>query len=303
MKYAKVPGTDIEVSQICLGTMTFGTPVSVDDSVGLVEYAMDKGINFIDTANMYEGYARRAGSAGGVAEECVGKAIKGKRERTVVATKVGMNVGNTPLDNGLSGAAIEHNLSKSLKRLDTDYVDIYYAHRYDEKTSPIELAAAMNKEIQKGRIRHFAVSNYTGAQMVDLLKVCDENGLKRPVMCQPALSMLNLDSLHDVMYVCAREGIGIVPYRILQSGFLTGKYFGDKPAPKGTRKFEQPSWAPDLPLELADSLEAIRDICTKINVPMTNYAIEFVLRQAGVVSAIVGVKNKEQIDMAAECVI
>ena len=300
MEYRKVPKTELEVSAICLGTMTFGTPVSRQDSVKLVHYALERGINFIDTANIYEGYARKIGSAGGVAEECIGEALKGRRQGAVVATKVGMSVGNGPLDEGLGAAAIEHNLTKSLKRLDTDYVDIYYAHRYDEKTAPEELAGAMNEEIRKGRIRHWAVSNYSGLQMAQLLKACDENGLIRPVMCQPALSLLNVDAVADVMYVCSRERIALVPYRVLQSGLLTGKYKQGQQAPKGSRKQEQPGWVPDVTHREAEELEMIREVCGKIGTSMTRYALDFVLKQAGVVSAILGVKNKEQIDMAVE---
>ena len=300
MQYRRVPKTELEVSAICLGTMTFGTPVGRDDSVKLVHYALERGINFIDTANIYEGYARKVGSAGGVAEECVGAALKGRRQDAVVATKVGMSVGNGPLDEGLSAAAIEHNLTKSLKRLGTDYVDIYYAHRYDEKTPPEELAEAMNEQIRKGRIRHWAVSNYSGLQMVQLLKACDENGLIRPVMCQPALSMLNTDAIADIMHVCAREWIALAPYRVLQSGLLTGKYRQGQQAPQGSRKQEQPGWVPQMTEEQQSVLEGIRGVCEALGVSMTRYAIDFVLRQAGVVCAIVGVKSAAQIDMAIE---
>ena len=300
MEYRKVPKTGLEVSSICLGTMTFGTPVGREDSVRLVHYALERGINFIDTANIYEGYARKLGSAGGVAEECLGEALKGRRQDAIVATKVGMSVGDGPLYEGLGAAAIEHNLTKSLKRLDNDYVDIYYAHRYDEKTAPEELAGAMNEQIKKGRIRHWAVSNYSGLQIAQLLKACDENGLTRPVMCQPALSLLNVDAIADIMYVCAREQVALVPYRVLQSGLLTGKYKQGQQAPQGSRKQEQPGWMPDMTKKEAQALESIREVCSTIGTSMTRYALDFVLRQAGVVSAIVGVKYKEQIDMAVD---
>ncbi len=300
MEYRKVPKTELEVSTICLGTMTFGTPVGREDSVKLVHYALERGINFIDTANIYEGYARKLGSAGGVAEECIGAALKGRRHDVIVATKVGMSVGDGPLDEGLGAAAIEHNLTKSLKRLCSDYVDIYYAHRFDEKTTPEELAGAMNEQIKKGRIRHWAVSNYNGLQMVKLLKACDDNGLIRPVMCQPALSLLNIDAVADIMYVCAREQIALVPYRVLQSGLLTGKYKQGQTPPEGSRKQEQPEWVPDMTQKQAQALERIREVCSTIGTSMTRYALDFVLKQAGVVSAIVGVKNTAQIDMAVD---
>jgi aryl-alcohol dehydrogenase-like predicted oxidoreductase len=263
-----------------------------------VEYAFDKGINFIDTANMYEGYARRPGSSGGVAEECIGRAIRNNRSKMIIATKVGMNVGPAPADNGVSREAIEHNLTKSLQRLRTDYVDIYYAHRYDPLVDPLDLASSMNREIEKGRIRHYAVSNYTGSQLTALLSACDANHLIRPVMCQPPLSLLDTESMGDIIYVCQREEIAVVPYKILCGGLLSGKYLPNLPAPAGSRRSEQPSWLPDLPPAAMEKLEAVRGICTKIDLPMTDYAIGFVLHQQNVVSAIVGVKNEAQIDMA-----
>ena len=302
MEYRKIPKTEIAVSAICLGTMTFGTPVSANNSVKLVHYAMERGINFIDTANIYEGYARHLGSAGGVAEECIGRAVKGRRGDVIIATKVGASVGNTPLDRGLKKEAIAHNLSKSLKRLDTDYVDIYYAHLFDKEVRLIELAGAMNDEIGKGRIRHWAVSNYTGAQMMELLAVCDANGLRRPVMSQPALSLMNLDAIGDNMYVCVNEDIAVAPYRILQSGLLTGKYLRNAPAPKGSRKAEHPAWVPDMSEEQENRLEAVRQVCEMSDVPMTTHAIRFVLAQPSVASAIVGVKTQAQIAFAADCV-
>ena len=131
MKYSVIPGTDISVSKICLGTMTFGSPVPETEAIHLVRYAMDEhGINFVDTANMYEGYNRYAGSSGGVAEEILGKAVAGRRDRFVLATKVGMKVGNAPEDENTSPLAIATQLRRSLHRMNTDYVDLYYLHRF-----------------------------------------------------------------------------------------------------------------------------------------------------------------------------
>lgn len=300
MQYRKISGTDLLVSPICLGTMTFGTPVSPDDAVKLTEYALDKGINFIDTANMYEGYARTMGSSGGVAEECLGRIAAKSRSRMILATKVGMNVGPDPKDSGLSPEAIEYNLTKSLRRMQTDYVDIYYAHRFDAQVAPADLAAAMNREIDRGRIRCYAVSNYTGAQLLELLRACDENHLRRPVLCQPPLSLMDIESMRDIIYVCQRENISLAPYKILAGGLLTGKYAKGQPAPEGSRKSEKPGWLPDLSDAEMNRLEAIRETCRLAGVSMTHYAVQFVLNQPGVVSAIVGVKNKDQIDLAVE---
>ena len=137
---------------------------------------------------------------------------------------------------------------------------------------------------------------------MELLDVCDTNSLKRPVMCQPALSLLNLDALGDIMYACLREEIAVAPYPILQSGLLTGKYLKSQTAPKGSRKAEHPSWVPDMSAEQEAKLEAVRKFCEKGDVPMTTHAIRFVLDQPSVVSAIVGVKSKAQVAFAVDCV-
>ena len=131
MQYTKIPGTDMQASRICLGTMTFGSPVAGPDAVRLVRYALEEyGVNFIDTANMYEGYNRYAGSAGGVAEEIVGEAVAHRRGDYILATKVGMKVGEAPEDENTSPEAIRIQLRRSLVRMRTDYVDVYYLHRY-----------------------------------------------------------------------------------------------------------------------------------------------------------------------------
>ena len=143
MQFTTLPGTGISVSRLCLGTMTFGSPVAEPDAIRLVHDAAELGVNFIDTANMYEGYNRFAGSAGGVAEEIVGKAVAGRRTDFVVATKLGMKVGDTPVDENTSPEAIRVQLRRSLRRMNTDYIDLYYLHRYDPNTAPGEIARAM----------------------------------------------------------------------------------------------------------------------------------------------------------------
>ena len=149
MQFTTLPGTGISVSRLCLGTMTFGSPVAEPDAIRLVHDAAELGVNFIDTANMYEGYNRFAGSAGGVAEEIVGKAVAGRRADFVVATKLGMKVGDTPVDENTSPEAIRVQLRRSLRRINTDYIDLYYLHRYDPNTAPGEIARAIGDEMHK----------------------------------------------------------------------------------------------------------------------------------------------------------
>ena len=175
MKMQIIPKTNLKVSPICLGTMTFGTPVGEADAIRLLHYASDKGINFIDTANMYEGYSRVPGSSGGVAEEIICKAIAGRRDKFVLATKVGMKVGNAPEDENISPAAIRKQLDNSLKRMGTHYVDIYYLHKPDPLTPLVETLGAIHGAICSGKIRHYGISNFSAEEIKELLKKLSEN--------------------------------------------------------------------------------------------------------------------------------
>lgn len=301
MQYVRIPGTELRVSRICLGTMTFGSPVGEEDAVRLVRYALDEhNINFIDTANMYEGYNRYAGSAGGVAEEIVGKAVRGARDRFVVATKVGMKVGTEPVDENTSPEAIRVQLRRSLKRMGTDYVDIYYLHRFDPDTEPQAIARAMGDELRAGTIRAWGVSNYTAPQLAALLEAARRENVPAPALCQPALSLLNRAALDDMLPLCEKENIGVVPYQVLQGGVLTGKYKRGAAAPEGSRLAEKPEWLKPFTDEVYHVLAECERVAEAAGVSMTQYALRWALAQPAVVSALIGVKRTEQIDEAAK---
>ena len=301
MQYVRIPGTELRVSRICLGTMTFGSPVGEEDAVRLVRYALDEhNINFIDTANMYEGYNRYAGSAGGVAEEIVGKAVRGARDRFVVATKVGMKVGSEPVDENTSPEAIRVQLRRSLKRMGTDYVDIYYLHRFDPDTEPQAIARAMGDELRAGTIRAWGVSNYTAPQLAALLEAARRENVPAPALCQPALSLLNRAALDDMLPLCEKENIGVVPYQVLQGGVLTGKYKRGAAAPEGSRLAEKPEWLKPFTDEVYNVLAECERAAEAAGVSMTQHALRWALAQPAVVSALIGVKRTEQIDEAAK---
>ena len=231
-----IPNTDLSVSPITLGTMTYGNPVAFDDAVDLTRYALAQGINMIDTANMYEGYDRVPGSAGGVAERIIGRAIQGLDRRGVlIATKLGMKVGDSPEDAGTSASAVHTQLSRSLERLGTDYVDLYYLHCPDPSVPLEETLRAIDEELHRGRIRYYGVSNYSAGQLAALLAAADQNGLPRPVACQPPLSLLKQEALEELLPLCRRENIAVIPYQIYQGGLLTGKYRRGEAMPAGSR--------------------------------------------------------------------
>ena len=304
MKYSIIPGTDMSVSKVCLGTMTFGSPVPEADAIRLVHYALNEhGINFVDTANMYEGYNRVAGSSGGVAEEILGKAVAGQRDRYILATKVGMKVGTAPEDENTSPLAIATQLRRSLKRMNTDYMDLYYLHRYDPDTEPHLIARAIGEELKAGTIRAWGVSNYTADQLKALLQATKEENIVAPAMCQPALSMVNTGALTDILPLCASEGIGVIPYQILQGGMLTGKYRRNQAAPAGSRLAEKPEWMKPFTDEVYNVIEHCAEKAAEQGITMTQYALRWTLEQPGVISSLIGVKREEQIDEAAKAIL
>jgi len=298
METRRIPNTDLDVSPICLGTMTFGTPVGEADAITLTHWVLDHGINFIDTANMYEGYARYIGSPGGVAEEILGKALAGRRERVVLATKVGNKIGPNDDDEGLGRAHVVREIDRSLKRLRTDYVDLYYMHRPDPNTPLAESIEVFNELIDAGKVRHWAFSNYPADEMERMLRLCDENGWRRPVVCQPPFSLLKPDAERDILPLCKREHIGVVPYQILRGGLLTGKYSRGAPPPEGSRLAEKPAWLPELDDELFAKLEKIEAEAEAADRTMLAHAILETLARDPVVSVIIGAKRIEQVEAA-----
>lgn len=297
MRKRAIGNTGIRVSALCLGTMTFGTPVAEPEAERIIHRALDAGVNFIDTANMYEGYARVAGSAGGVAEVILGRALKGRRVECVLATKLGMKVGDAPEDEFASPAAIEKQLDASLKRLRTNCIDLYYVHKYDPHTPPEEIARAMSKQVRAGKIRAWGVSNYSAEQLSALLAACA--GEIPPCAVQPPLSLLKQDALDDLLPLCAREGLSAIAYQVFQGGLLTGKYRRGEAPPTGSRAQEKPDWLAPDDATLA-RVEGFTEQARSEGLTLPIYALKWALAQPAVASAIVGVKSEAQLDMLLE---
>ncbi|MCX6078931.1 MAG: aldo/keto reductase [Chloroflexi bacterium] len=296
MNLQVLPRTDLKVSPLCLGTMTFGTPVTEADAIDLTHWALDHGVNFLDTANMYEGYSRYLGSPGGVAEEILGKALKGKREQAVVATKVGMKIGPTDGDQGLSRAHVLREIDRSLVRLGCDYVDLYYMHKADLSTPLAESIQAFNEIIEAGKARYWAISNFSAEQITNLLKICDENGWRRPVALQPAYSLLKRDIEAEILPLCQREQIAVLPYQVLQGGLLTNKYQRGAVVPSDSRQVEKPEWTMALTDELFDKLDNIQAEAEKQGRTLLQHALKSLLEQPAVVSLVIGVKRIPQLE-------
>jgi len=279
--------------------MTFGTPVGEAGAIDIVHWALDHGLTFIDTANMYEGYARYIGSPGGVAEEILGKALAGRREQAVLATKVGMKIGPADDDEGLSRPHIRRECDRSLERLATDRVDLYYMHKPDEDTPIAESVGAMAELIQAGKVRHWGLSNFDAVQVRQVLASCDSQGSPRPVVHQPAYSLLKRDIEADLLPLCREEGIAVVPYQVLQGGLLTGKYANPSSPPEGSRAAEKPEW---LPLLADDAVMAqVRDLSEQAaeqGFSLYDHTIRTTVQTPGITSIILGVKRAAQLEQA-----
>jgi L-glyceraldehyde 3-phosphate reductase len=296
MNYKMLPKTELEVSALCLGTMTFGTPVVKEDAIQLTHWALDHGINFLDTANMYEGYTRVPGSAGGVGEEILGKALEGRRGQALVATKVGMKIGPADNDQGASREHILREIDRSLVRLGCDYVDLYYMHKFDPSVPLTESAQAFNDLIDMGKIRYWAISNFSAEQITNLLKICDENNWRRPVALQPAYSLLKRDIEAEILPLCQREQIAVLPYQVLQGGLLTDKYQRGMEPPKDSRQIEKPEWTMALTHEMFDQLTQIKAEAQKQGRTLLEHALKSLLEKPGIPSLVIGVKNIAQLE-------
>jgi L-glyceraldehyde 3-phosphate reductase len=297
MQYRSLGASGLLVSPICLGTMTFGSPVSEADAICLTHAALDLGINFIDTANVYEGYARYLGSAGGVAEEIVGKAIRDRRDRVILATKVGAPVGPGVQDRGLSATHILRELDRSLHRLQTDVIDLYIIH-WPDKHVPMEVTLqAMDVAVRQGKVRYFGASNHSAWQLCKLQWLADRGIGPTVVSSQIPFSLLRREFQPDLEF-CREHGIGVTPYQSLQAGLLTGKYRRGSAPPADSRLAEKPEWVWKLDEALFDRLESLEALAEDASLTMTQYSLAWTLKQPGISSLVVGVKRRSQIEEA-----
>jgi len=211
----KLRHTDLEVSRFCFGTMTLGKPLDQAGTNQVIDRCLDAGINFFDTANMYNA---------GVAETLLGNALKGHRDKVVLASKVFFKMGDAPDQHGLSRAAILRAIDESLTRLQTDYVDLYYLHAPDHTVPVEESLEAMESLVQQGKVRYPASSNYAGWEVVQMLWICKGHGWHAPYISQPMYNMLARGIEQEYLPMCREFGISTVVYNPLAGGLLTGKH-------------------------------------------------------------------------------
>src|SRR6266568_8704930 len=251
MQFRRLGDSGLEVSTLCLGTMMFGDRTDAATAQRIIASAFDGGVNFIDTADVY---------AKGASETIVGPAIAANRRRWVLATKVGNVMTAKPHDGGLSRRWIVQACEDSLRRLATDYIDIYYLHKDDTDTPLEETIEAVGDLIRAGKIRYFGVSNYRGWRIAEVVGLCAELSVPQPVVCQPYYNAFNRMPEVEILPACDYYGLGVVPYSPLARGVLTGKYAPDAAPPADTRagrqdrRIMQAEWRPES-LRLAQEIK------------------------------------------------
>jgi 1-deoxyxylulose-5-phosphate synthase len=287
MQYKRLGKTGLRISPISLGTNNFGAQVSAEESVRIVKRAIDLGINIIDTANIY---------TQGKSEELIGRAVGGGRNDLVIATKVGLEAGNLPNDVGLSRKHILRQVEESLKRLQTDYIDLYYLHRFDENTPLEETLRTMDVLVKVGKVRYVACSNFTVPQIEEARRVCERLDLERIVAVQPQYNLLQRDPEKELLSYCSKEGLGVLTYSPLAGGFLTGKYKDSTSLPDGSRGAYNPRFRERLKNLSFSKLDRMRDVAKEHHIPLHHLAIAWILNNPAVTAPIVGASRAEQLD-------
>ncbi|WP_273070192.1 aldo/keto reductase [Thioclava marina] len=280
-------GIGPEVSELCLGTMMFGAQTEPAMAEDMIARFAEAGGRFIDTADVY---------ADGRSEEIVGRAIAARRDDWFLATKVGNKLAGQPDSGGLSGRWIAEGLKRSLDRLGTEVIDLYYLHRDDETTPLEEVIEALGLTLEDGKIRHWGFSNFRAWKIAEMIRIADRLGVARPLAAQPYYHALYRLAEIDYLPACAHFGIGIVPYSPLARGVLTGKYVGGIPegsrAARGDRRITETEFRPDL-LAAAERVDAHARASGRRTADL---AVRWVLENRIVSSVLIGPKSPEQLE-------
>ena len=250
MNYRKLGSSALQVSELCLGTMMFGDQTEAAEGGNIVALARERGVNFVDTADVY---------SNGGSEAMLGPLIKADRDRWVLATKVGNKMSERPNEWRYSRKWIVRSVTDSLRRLGTDYLDIYYLHRDFEDDPLEEPLRALDDLIRAGHIRAFGLSNFRGWRIAEAVRVAGKIGMPGPIVCQPYYNLLNRVPEVEVLPACDHYGVGVAAYSPIARGVLTGKYQPNQPPPdqsragRGDKRLHQTEWRTES-LEIAQRL-------------------------------------------------
>lgn len=298
MQYRKFGGTGLSVSRLCLGTMTFGLQTEEAASHAILDKAADAGVNFIDTADVYPlgGTEQLVGRT----EEIVGKWLKGKRERYILATKAVGKVGPSPWDQGASRKHLLDAIDASLRRLGTDYVDLYQLHSDDAQTPLDETLEALDTIVRQGKARYIGVSNFLAYRLARALGRADVLRVARFVSVQPRYNLLFRQIERELLPLAQEEQLAVIPYNPLAGGLLTGKHRHDVTPSEGRftatvgkagEMYTQRYWHE----REFHTIEKLKEIAAQAGKPLTQTALAWVLANPAVTSAIIGASRAEQL--------
>ena len=296
MEHRRLGRTGLKVSTICLGTMQFGWSTDEPDAYAIMDRAVELGCNFLDTADIYSRWVE--GNNGGVSEAIIGRWLRQssvRRESLVLATKVRGRMGDGPNDEGLSRQHIFQSVEASLRRLQTDYIDLYQVHWPDEETPLEETLQALDDLVRAGKVLYLGCSNYPAWLLTKALWISDVNGWNRFDSLQPHYSLVHRAEFErELQPLCLDQGIGVIPYSPLAGGFLTGKYRRDTPLPESVRASGVQSRYMNEPgFSAIDRLEVVGQAH---GATIAQTAIAWVLANPAVTSAIIGANSIAQLE-------
>ena len=290
MNYHNLGRTGVKVSELCLGAMMFGDRTTPDDSYAIIDRGIDAGINFIDTADVY---------TRGRSEEVVGQALvrNKQRDHVVLATKAYNPMSDDPNDRGNSRRHLIQACEASLRRLQTDWIDLYQIHRPQSDIPIDETLRALDDLVRSGKVRYLGTSTFGAWQLVESLWAAEKYGLNRFVCEQPPYNLLDRRIERELVPMAQTYGIALIPWSPLAGGLLTGKYRRGQEAPTGTRYANpSPIQARRMNDQLFDVLEDLLPVAADKGVPLSQLALAWVARQPGVSSAIIGPRTMEQLE-------
>jgi 1-deoxyxylulose-5-phosphate synthase len=297
MEHARLGRTGLEVSRICLGTMTFGFQCDEPTSRSILDTADDAGITFLDAADVYPlgGSLEHVGRT----EEILGRWLEGRRHRYIVATKCVGRMGRSRWDQGASRKHILDAVDASLRRLGTDYIDLYQLHSDDRSTPLDESLEALDDIVRAGKVRYVGCSNFLAYRMARAIGRSEARRLVRFESVQPRYNLLFRQIERELLPLCEEEGVGVIPYNPIAGGLLTGKHVRDAPPPEGGRftlgragsMYQERYWHD----REFDTVEELRRLADEAGLPLTTMAVSWVLANPVITSAIVGASRPEQL--------
>jgi aryl-alcohol dehydrogenase-like predicted oxidoreductase len=293
MEYRRLAHTDLAVSRVCFGVMTFGSQTDRAAGTRMADVAIEHGVNFFDTANSYNG---------GLSETMLGEILKGRRDRVILASKVFNKMGDGPEDAGLSRGAMRKQIDESLRRLQTDYLDVYYLHQPDWSVPVEETLGAMDEMVRAGKVRYPGTSNYASWQVAQMFSICEREGYRPPYLSQPMYNLLARGIEQEFLPMAKAYGVSTVVYNPLAGGLLTGKHHRAEALP-GTRFDNNPLyvnryWHPAY----FDAVDRLQEVARQTGKSAVDVALSWLLHHTPVDCVLLGASKVEQLQQNLDTV-